>query len=204
MSKNTIRPSLLKKLPSHTGFHQVFLSFWRYTDLMKSSNPSTPILVSIAAAAVIIGAASYVFIIDRKDADRLSSSTAQTTHQSSSVPASATSSPPTRSSGTPSSPASYKDGSYTASASYRVPNGQNSITVKITVAGGVISTVSSTHKVDSRESEGYTDWFNKDITSVAVGKPLGTLSLSRVGGASLTTEGFNQALSSILNDARAT
>jgi hypothetical protein len=48
----------------------------------------------------------------------------------------------------------------------------------------------------------YIDSFDSSIKSVVIGKSL-DMSLSRVGGASLTTHGFEDALATIANQAKA-
>ena len=99
---------------------------------------------------------------------------------------------------------SYRDGTYTATASYRVPEGEtNSITVKVTINGGTVAAVSATHDYGSRESARYINWFDQDIQSAVVGQSVGGLQVSRVGGASLTSIAFDDALDTIRSDAKA-
>lgn len=99
---------------------------------------------------------------------------------------------------------SYKDGTYTASANYSVPHSyQNSINVSITVKDGTISTASATHSSSDNESAQYIESFNSTLSSKVVGQSLSGASFSRIGGASLTTSGFQTALETIKNEAAA-
>lgn len=102
------------------------------------------------------------------------------------------------------SASNYKDGTYTASANYSVPHGyQNSISVSITVSNGSITAASATHSTSDRESAEYTDVFDSSLSSKVVGQSLSGASFSRIGGASLTTDGFQTALETVMNEAAA-
>lgn len=96
----------------------------------------------------------------------------------------------------------YKDGVYTASASYSVPHGyQNTIKVSVTITGGNITAASATHDYSDRESGEYIDMFTSALSSKVVGQSISSINFSRIGGASLTTEGFDKALTTIQSDA---
>ena len=61
-----------------------------------------------------------------------------------------------------------------------------------------------THDYQDHESQMYVSSFDDYISGKVVGKNISTLtSLSRVGGASLTTEGFDQAIQTIAAQAKA-
>ena len=96
----------------------------------------------------------------------------------------------------------YKDGNYTASSSYRVPGGSESITTTITLANDQITQVSNKHSNGDRESVRYQNSFENKIKSSTVGQKISDLDLSRVGGASLTTEGFMAAFNKIQSNAK--
>lgn len=98
--------------------------------------------------------------------------------------------------------ATFKDGTYSATANYDTPGGQQSITVKMTVAGGTISDSSLQQVASAREDEVYESQFESGYKSEVVGKKLADINLSRVSGASLTTEGFNSALAEIQKQAQ--
>jgi uncharacterized protein with FMN-binding domain len=178
---------------------------------MKSTNTSTPMLVGALAIASIIGAAAFVLTQSNtgKQTTSQASATSQTTTQETSAQTSkaATSvgaNTPDSTTTTNTASSGYKDGSYSASAVYSVPKGfSNDITVTVSVENGVIASVSSKHSYEDRESGDYVDWFDAAIDEYVVGKSLGDVSLSRVGGASLTTYGFEDALATIANQAKA-
>ena len=97
----------------------------------------------------------------------------------------------------------YKDGTYSATGSYRTPGGQESIAVKVTLADGVISDVSVTQNASGGEAEEYQSAFISGYKTQVVGKKIDEVSLSRVAGSSLTPNGFNSALTTIKTDANA-
>ncbi len=98
----------------------------------------------------------------------------------------------------------YKDGTYTASADYRVPEGHtNIIDVKLSIVDGKIATVSLTSQADDVESKEHIGDFVEAISGDAKGQSIADYQPSRVGGASLTTGAFNDVLDAVRDDARA-
>ena len=97
----------------------------------------------------------------------------------------------------------FKDGSYSATGNYDSPGGPQSIDVKVTLAGGVITDASVTQNATDREAEQYQSQFASGFKSVVIGKKISDISLSRVAGSSLTPIGFNSALDSIKSEAAA-
>lgn len=77
---------------------------------------------------------------------------------------------------------------------YRTPaKVQESITVNFTVKAGVVTAVSSSYNEGNGEN-GYQKRFDGAYQTQVVGKKLTDISLSRVGGASLTSGAFNEAV----------
>lgn len=98
---------------------------------------------------------------------------------------------------------SYKDGTYTSSDSYSSPGGTEGIEVTVTVSSGVVTAATISQDATNHESEEYQDAFASSFKSKVVGQAIDSLSLSRVSGASLTTDGFNDALDQIRSQAQA-
>ena len=87
---------------------------------------------------------------------------------------------------------------YTAAITYRVPSPeQNSITVNLTVTDGVITAADVNNIANSPESKQYSSRFMSSYKTVVVGQKLSDISLTRVGGASLTSNAFNAAVNAI-------
>lgn len=104
---------------------------------------------------------------------------------------------------TSSSSSGYKDGTYSASASYYVPHGNESIQVSLTISNGTITNASIQNSEGDNESARYQEDFAAVYKSSVVGQKISGLQLSVIGGASDTTQGFNDALSQIASKAQA-
>jgi uncharacterized protein with FMN-binding domain len=100
------------------------------------------------------------------------------------------------------STATYKDGTYTASGSYNTPGGRDAISLHVIIKNGIVSTTSAQTTPPDRESEQFDQNFIDAYKNFVVGKSLGQVQVNRVAGASLTTQGFNNALQQIANQAK--
>ena len=99
----------------------------------------------------------------------------------------------------------YANGEYEATADYQSPNGTETIDVALTLKGDVIQEVTVTGKsVDpSPEVLRFQGEFEAGIESVVKGKNIDELDVHRVGGSSLTSSGFNEAIEQIKIKAKA-
>lgn len=154
----------------------------------KRAHPAVTAVVVIAMIGMV---AAAIVALNHKD----SSSTAAMTN---SAPVTATT--PTTSS-TNTSSGTYKDGTYSASTSYFTPDGQEDAKLTITIANNVVTASNFSEQALSGEGQRYQDRFDSNYKSEVVGQKLGDISLSRVAGASLTTDGFSQALEQIKQNA---
>lgn len=178
----------------------------------SSNNSSTPKIIGAVALGAVMLVGAYIFFTKGSDDVKISASaskattTSQVSNASSVTPTTAqpVASSNSTSTSQPASSASsgYKDGTYKASADYRVPHGSNSITVNLTIKDGVITKVTTSHDYSDRESGMYVDSFDSSISSATVGEKLDDVSFSRVGGASLTTDAFDNAVSQIVTEAK--
>jgi uncharacterized iron-regulated membrane protein len=93
----------------------------------------------------------------------------------------------------------YADGAHTVNTSYTAPgNNNHTMAVTLTLKGDVVTASTITFggaKVE--ESSKYQSRFMDAYESQVIGKKLDAIKLSRVGGASLTTGGFNDALAKV-------
>ena len=170
--------------------------------MLSSMRTQDKVFVTVASVIVIAGAGytGYALFVT-KDTDTTKTPTTTATDSASSTTSPTTSQ---QSSSGSSTDTTYKDGTYSETTNYSVPHGDtNSVTVKLTVANGTVTAVSVSHDYADHESAEYIDMFDQDIQSAVVGKSLNGLSISRVGGASLTSSAFDDALDTIRNDAQA-
>jgi len=172
---------------------------------MNPNEPSPPktktnpaLMSSIVIAVLALGAAGVYAL------NNVAESTTDTA-TSGSASTDSTSDTATSGSGSTSSKAAvkYKDGTYTETGSYDTPGGTQSITVTAVLTSGTISSVSATGNADGGESEEYQSQFLSGYKSHVLGKSIDSVSLSRVSGSSLTSRGFNSALTKIKADASA-
>lgn len=98
---------------------------------------------------------------------------------------------------------SYKDGSYTATGSYISPGGDEDITVTVTLENGVITQTSAKSGAHSSEGKEFQSQFISGYKERVVGKNIDDIKLSQVSGSSLTSQGFNDALDKIKEQAEA-
>ncbi|HEU0207274.1 MAG TPA: hypothetical protein VFQ74_11365 [Pseudolysinimonas sp.] len=97
----------------------------------------------------------------------------------------------------------YADGTYTEDGSYLSPAGEQTVTVKLTMAGDTITAITVTPHATDPTAKQYQAMFVQGVAAMVVGKDIDKLSVSRVAGSSLTSGGFNKAIAAIKADAKA-
>ena len=92
-----------------------------------------------------------------------------------------------------------KTGEFTASVDYRVPAPElNKMSVTLTLENDVVKAVTVNNVANSPASKQYESHFLPAYQAEVIGKKLSDVSLSRVGGASLTSSAFNAAVKAIV------
>lgn len=97
----------------------------------------------------------------------------------------------------------YADGTYTATGDYTTPGGGESVTVTVTLEDGTVTAVDVEGSATGGDSARYQGEFIDGIADEVVGVDIDDLNVSRVGGSSLTSGGFNRAIETILSEAAA-
>jgi cytoskeletal protein RodZ len=98
----------------------------------------------------------------------------------------------------------YANGTYSSTLPYKVPEGGNeSITVSLTLKDDVVTSMTYSASGNKEESQKYQGRFGKSVEALVIGEPISGISLSRVGGASLTSRAFNKAVLEIQAEAQA-
>jgi len=89
---------------------------------------------------------------------------------------------------------------YSAIVNY-FPEGRNeSISVSLTLNSSIITEVTTVHSKNDGKSRMYQEAFESEIRPLVVGRDINSLNLSRVAGASFTTDAFLQAVEKIKNN----
>lgn len=109
----------------------------------------------------------------------------------------------TQGSGAPTASGSFKDGTYSADGSYQSPAGTGTITVKLTLANGIVTAISTNGHASDPTAKSYQDDFASGIAGKVVGKKINSLNVTNVSGSSLTSGGFDAAIKLIEASARA-
>lgn len=97
----------------------------------------------------------------------------------------------------------FEDGTYSATGSYISPGGSQQIEVSVTISNGTVTSTSATEKASDSESQSFQEDFISGYKAQVVGKSLDSIDLSRVSGSSLTSQGFNDAIEQIKDQAKA-
>lgn len=154
----------------------------------RKINPAIATLIVIVLVGIV---AAVVFVVRNQSEESAVTETVQTETESTNTPSDSN------------TVASYKDGTYTENGTYISPGGRESIEVTITVANDIITDATVKGSATSGEAKEYQDDFASGYKTLVVGKDIDEVSLSRVAGSSLTSNGFNAALELIKTDAQA-
>ncbi len=98
--------------------------------------------------------------------------------------------------------ANYKDGVYTSTGSYISPGGPDEIDVTVTLANNVVTEIVSVAKPGDDVSKKYMKLFTDNYKTLVIGKNISEVKLDKVSGSSLTSIGFNNAISKIRSQAK--
>lgn len=176
--------------------------------MKKSHNNATPKLVGgiVLTGVALIAFYTLVLYPNGKEEGGVASTAAtqqQATRANNVTPSSSVATNAASSTTPNSTKTGYKDGTYKATKSYNVPHGEvNSITVEVAVANDAITSVNVDDSYGDRESASYVSSFERSVSAAVKGKKLSSLSVGRIGGASLTSSAFKQALSTIVAEAK--
>lgn len=100
-------------------------------------------------------------------------------------------------------PGGYADGTYSAVGNYSTPGGTDSVGLTVTLENGVVVSTELEQHATSGNSARFQGQFASGYADLVIGKDIDEVRLSRVAGSSLTSNGFNEALEEIKEEARA-
>lgn len=158
----------------------------------ESKDHRKAIITFLAVVIIAVIVVAAVAASPKKKSPDTASTTNVTTRSNASSPAPASDGSST----------DFKDGSYVATGSYESPGGNETITVHVTLQHGVVTATSADSGAQDPEASEYQSMFISGYKSLIVGKDIADISLSRVSGSSLTSQGFNDAISQIKDQAK--
>ncbi len=97
----------------------------------------------------------------------------------------------------------YVDGSYSATGEYQSPGGTEAVEVTVALADNIVTEVTVVGEATEAPSTLHQAEFISGIEAVVVGVNIDELAVDKVGGSSLTSDGFNAAIEVIKADAAA-
>jgi uncharacterized protein with FMN-binding domain len=159
---------------------------------MEQSKKLSPVIVALIVIVLVSIAVAAVVIAQKPTEETAVTETTQENNTAE----------------TPASPSSsetvtYKDGTYTEKGRYVSPGGGESIDVTVTITNDIITSATVKGNATRGESKEHQADFIAGFKSSVIGKDIDAVSLSRVAGSSLTSNGFNTALKLIKADAQA-
>jgi cytoskeletal protein RodZ len=168
-----------------------------WLNLNFGMNQKNLVVIGLIAVFGIAGVLLFISLFSGAQSTQTNNSNSSTTSTNSSTDSSAGGQNTTSTTAS-----SFKDGEYSAQTTYNYPAGVEDIEVKITLKDGMVTALSNTFSPATPQSELNQGNFQAAINSQVIGKKIDDLKLSRVGGASLTTGGFNKSLEIIKQKAR--
>lgn len=97
----------------------------------------------------------------------------------------------------------YTNGTYSATGSYISPGGYQQLGVSVALQNDIITSASVTNMASDGRSQRYQNMFISGYQQYVIGKNIADVYLTKVSGSSLTSSGFNDALTQIKAKAKA-
>ena len=97
----------------------------------------------------------------------------------------------------------YKNGTYTASATYQTPEEPESLEITVTLDNNVVTDAIFNGQARDKTSREMQALFAEGFKEQVVGKPIDEIALTVVNGSSLTPKGFMDALQKVKQEAKA-
>lgn len=88
---------------------------------------------------------------------------------------------------------------FNTTVNYEVPGDTQTLELSLVLDNGVITEINTNLTKSGRDSNGYQSKFEKSYKNLVLGKNIKDINLSRVGGASLTTKAFMDAITAVKN-----
>jgi hypothetical protein len=96
----------------------------------------------------------------------------------------------------------YRNGTYAATGRYQSPGGAQTLAVRLTIQGDVVTAAEATEGASDSRSRSYQERFLSGYKAQVEGKRLDELNVTHVSGSSLTPKGFHDAVRQIKDQAK--
>ncbi len=161
----------------------------------KSTNKKTPIIATVATVGIIaIITMAVLFLITNNDKDDNN----QLVNTATPTPTTTTPTPTITETPNTTPTTNNQTQTYTKTVQYEVPKRHiNTLKVTVTLNGRIIESVITESNYTDHESQEYIGSFKSSLNSVVVGKSIDELDPIDIGGASLTSDAFFDAISQI-------
>lgn len=166
------------------------------TNTIRTAVRKPDLTTAARAGGVIAAVAAMGLATAACGSDDSSSAATSTTDAAAGGSATATESSTSGTSG------EYKNGTYTATGHYMSPGGEQQIGVTVTLDNSTITKLSLDRSKTRGTSSEFQGKFASGIDAEVVGKNIDDLDVSKVSGSSLTSGGFNDAISQIKTQAK--
>lgn len=157
---------------------------------VPKSNVNSVIIVAVLLLVVVAGVASYQ-MLNKKEPEKIIAETTVTPNES--TPETT----PAVTGADSAKLATYKNGTYAVIGQYKSPAGPEEIGVTIVLENAVIKDVTVEAKATNPISVKRQEAFINEYKTQVVGKNIDEVQLDKVGGSSLTSSGFNDALEKV-------
>jgi len=160
------------------------------TATVPKKNDSKVALIALGVVVLIaIGAITYINLLSKKDMANIQSQQTNEPVVENTAPSPEIASP-------------YADGAYTSVGNYTSPGGPEEVEVTVTIEGGIVVDTSVKPLATRPISIDHQNLFVENYKPLVMGKAIDQVQLDKVSGSSLTSQGFNDALEKIKEQAQ--
>lgn len=168
---------------------------------MGRTSANKKIAATVGLLAIVIVVGTGVALGTRKNRDETAATAPVATQAQMQQAAPAQPMPESTSPGSGAATTKYRDGTYSATGSYRAPDGTQQLGIRLTIKNDTVAAASGTNEAQGRESAVFEDEFISDFESQVVGMKVDSVSVFT--RATLTVAGFDNALAQIESHAKA-
>ncbi len=166
----------------------------------QTPNTNTKSIIGFLVFAGVAAGAVAFALSSKKDTDPVQTQDNKS-NPTTSIATSTIEATTTASSTPPLAVTEYKNGTYSASGTYKSPAGIEIVNVSVVLENDIVTETSFKGMAENPKSIGFQEQFANGYRALVIGKNIDTIKLTKVSGSSLTPIGFNDALGKIRDEA---